>query len=129
MLIYYKLLIIMMWPLMFIVKLKLILDYTLKLIKLICIQTTDVHVALPILQAGIYRLFLVNAVDINGKFKINATSSDILKIQRVGGILVYDALELSFYMADKTSIFKINNLDSLESLNLKATASNVYTKQ
>ena len=77
---------------MFIVKLKLILDYTLKLIKLICIQTTDVHVALSILQAGIYRRFLVNAVDINGKFKINATSSDILKIQRVGGSLVYDAL-------------------------------------
>ena len=32
-------------------------------------------------------------------------------------------------MADKTSIFKINSLDSLESLNLKATTSNVYTKQ
>ena len=39
-----------------------------------------------------YRRFLVNAVDINGKFKIDATSSDILKIQRVGGSLVYDAL-------------------------------------
>ena len=51
-----------------------------------------------------------------------------MKIQRVDGSLVYDALELSFNMYDKTSILEINNVDSLGSLNLKATASNVYTK-
>ena len=62
-------------------------------------------------------------------FKINATSNDILKIQRVDGSLLYDALELSFNMIDKTSILKANNVDMLGTLNLKASASNVYTKQ
>ena len=32
-------------------------------------------------------------------------------------------------MVDKTSILKHTNVDSLESLNLEASASNVYTKQ
>ena len=38
---------------------------------------------LSILQAGIDRRVLINAVDINGKFKINATLNDILKIQKL----------------------------------------------
>ena len=42
--------------------------------------------------------------------------------------MLYDALELSFNMANTTSISNINNVDILESLNLKATASTVYTK-
>ena len=45
-----------------------------------------------ILQAGIYRRVLINAVDINGKFEINAISNDMLQIQRVDGSLLYDAL-------------------------------------
>ena len=45
------------------------------------------------------------------------------------GSLLYDALELSFNMVDKTSISQINNVDILDTLNLKASASNVYTKQ
>ena len=65
----------------------------------------------------------------NGKFKINATSNDISKIQKVDGSTFYDALELSFNMVDKTSILKTNNVDILESLKLKASASNVYTTQ
>ena len=36
---------------------------------------------LSILQAGIDRRVLINAVNINGKFEINATSTDIFKIQ------------------------------------------------
>ena len=85
--------------------------------------------ALSILQAGNDRRVLINAVDINGNFKINAASNAILKIQRVGGSLVYDALELSLNMADNTSILRINNIHILESLNLRAFASNVFTKQ
>ena len=89
----------------------------------------EVNVALSILQAGIDRRCLMNAVVGNGKFQINAVSNDMMKIQRIGGSLLYDALELSFNMADKTNIFVLthNNVDSLESLNLKAIASNVYT--
>ena len=64
----------------------------------------DVNVALSMLQAGIDRRVLANAVDINGKFKINHTSNDILNIQRDDGSLLYDAIELSFNIADKTSI-------------------------
>ena len=84
---------------------------------------------LSILQAGIDRRVLINAVDINGKFKINATTNDILKIQKVDGSIVYESLELSFSTVDKTSILKTNNVDRLASLNLKAVASNVYTTQ
>ena len=61
--------------------------------------------------------------------KINATSNDILKIQRVDGSLLYDALELSFNMIDKLNLLKTSNVDILIILNLKASASNVYTKQ
>ena len=60
------------------------------------------------LQAGIYRRVLSNAVDSNGKFEINATSNDMLNIQRVDGSLLYDALALAFNIAAKTSIFKNN---------------------
>ena len=59
----------------------------------------------------------------------NATSNDSLQIARVDGSLLYDASDLSLNIADKASILKNNNNDSLESLNLKASASNVYTKQ
>ena len=62
-------------------------------------------------------------------FLKNATSNDSLQIARVDGSLLYDASDLSLNIADKASILKNNNNDSLESLNLKASASNVYTKQ
>ena len=42
------------------------------------------------LQDGIYRRVITNAVDINGKFKLNATSNYILKIQKFDGSTVYD---------------------------------------
>ena len=80
-------------------------------------------------QAAIDRRVLINTVDINGKFKLNATTNDILKIQKVEGALLYDALELSFNMIDKTNILKLNNVDILSTLNLKASASNVYAKE
>ena len=35
-----------------------------------------------ILQAGIDRRVLINAVDNNGNFKINAVSNDILKVSK-----------------------------------------------
>ena len=66
----------------------------------------EVNVAIGILQAGIDRRVLSNAVDIQSKFKINAISIDIFRIQRVDGTSLYDALELSFDMAYKTSILK-----------------------
>ena len=59
------------------------------------------------LQYGIGRRVLTNAVDINGKFKITGVSNDILKIQKVDGSTLYDALELSFNSVDKTSISKV----------------------
>ena len=64
----------------------------------------EATVALSVLQAGIDRRVLINAVDSNGNCKLNATSTYMLKIQRVDGSLVYDAFELSFDIADKTSI-------------------------
>ena len=85
--------------------------------------------ALSILQAGIDRRVQIDTVDIDGKFKINAVSNDIFKIQKVDGSLLYDDLELSVNNTDKTSILQINNVYSLASLNLKASATNVYTKQ
>ena len=39
---------------------------------------------LSILQAGIDRRVLLNAVDINGKLKINGAANDILKISKSG---------------------------------------------
>ncbi len=76
--------------------------------------------------AYIYRRVLINAVDINGKFKINATTNDILKIQRVDGSTLYDAWELTFYIVDKTSILKSNNLDIVQSINNKAAVNDVF---
>ena len=81
--------------------------------------------ALSILQAGIDRRVQINTVDIDRKFKINAVSNDILKIQKVDGTTLYDAFELSFNNVDKTIILNINNVDIVSSLNLKALASNV----
>ena len=72
---------------------------------------------------------LINAVDINGNFKLHATLNDILKVQKVDGSTLYDSLELSFNTVDKTIILKVINIDILESLNLKASASTVYTKE
>ena len=67
----------------------------------------EVNVALSILLAGIDRRVQINTVDIDGKFKINAVSNDILKIQKVDGSTLYDAFELSFNNVDKTSILKL----------------------
>ena len=68
--------------------------------------------ALSILQAGIDRRVQINTVDIDGKFKINAVSNDILKIQKVDASTLYDAFELSFNNVDKTIILKLNNVDN-----------------
>ena len=83
-------------------------------------STADVNVALSSLQVGVNRQVFIKLVDMNGKFKINDTSTDILNIQRVDGSLLYDALALAFTIADKTSIFQINNPNILESLSVKA---------
>ena len=73
----------------------------------------------------IHNRVLTNAVYSNGKLKINATTNDILKIQRVDCSTLYDALELSFNMVNQTSILKVDKIDILASSNLKASASNV----
>ena len=52
-----------------------------------------------------------------------------MKIQKVDGALLYDALELSFKMTDNTHIVSITNVDILSTLSLKASASNVYAKE
>ena len=90
---------------------------------------TDVDVCLSILEAGINIRVLINSVDMNGKFKLNATTNGILKIQRVDGSTLYDALELSFNTVGKTNILKVNNIDISTYLASKASSSNVYTKQ
>ena len=79
---------------MLIVNMRLILDLILNQIKNVTYLQSEVNMALNSLQAGIDRRVLINAVDINGKLKTNATSNHILKIQRVDGSLLYDALEL-----------------------------------
>ena len=61
----------------------------------------DVNVFISMLQSGISSWVLINSVDISGKFNINATSSDISKIQQVDGSLFYDALYWSFNTVDK----------------------------
>ena len=97
--------------------------------KLTTYSKTDVNVALSMLQAGIDRRVQINTVDIDCKFEINGVSNDILKIQKIDGSTLYNALELSCNSVDKTSILKNNNVDILSSLNLKALASNVYNKR
>ena len=62
---------------------------------------TDVDVLVSILQAGINNRVLIHTADINGKFKINATTNDILKIQKVDGSTIYDSVEISFNIIDK----------------------------
>ena len=89
---------------------------------------SDVAVFVSSLQAGIDRRVLISAFDINGRFN-NAITNDILKIKKVDGALAYDVLEVSFNTVEKTSILKLNNVDMLSTLNFKASASNVYTKQ
>ena len=84
--------------------------------------------ALSNLQAGIDDRVLVNAVDINGKFKINAVSNDVLKIQRDDGTTLYDSFELSFNPVNKTSILTSNNVDILQAINNNDVAVNVYRK-
>ena len=87
-----------------------------------------VNVALSNLQAGIDNRVLVNAVDINGKFKISAVSNDVLKIQRVDGTTLYDSFELSFNPVNKTSILTSNNVDIVQAINNDDVAVNVHRK-
>ena len=84
--------------------------------------------ALSIVQAGVDNHVLLNAVDIKGKFKLKSVSNDILKLQKVDGSTVYDALELSFNSIDKTSILNNYNVDILQSINTKAVSNDVYNK-
>ena len=62
----------------------------------------------------------------NGKFNMNAVSNDILKIQRVEGTTLYDAVELPFNPVDKTIILKLNNVNILQAIN--TNTANVYSK-
>ena len=81
--------------------------------------------ALYILQAGVDNHVLLNAVDINGKFKLKSVLNYILKVQKVDVSTLYDALELQFNSIDKTSILKHNNVDILQSINTKAVSNDV----
>ena len=81
---------------------------------------TDVDVLLSMLQAGIDRRALINAVDINGRFKLTATSNAILKSQKVDGSTLYDSWQFSLNDVDDTISLKVRNIDIWASLNLKA---------
>ena len=87
---------------------------------------SEINVAIGMLQAGIDTRVSTNAVYINGNFKINATSNDILKIQKVDGTTLYDAFELSFNNVDKTRVLKTNNVNILEAK--KNNVSNTYSR-
>ena len=84
---------------------------------------------LSILQAGIDRRVLLNAVDINGRFNLNASSNAILKFQQVDGSTLYDSLEVSSNVVENTSILNANNIGIPSYLQLKASAPTVYTNQ
>ena len=74
------------------------------------------------LQAGINNRVLINAIDINGKFKIHATTNDILTIHKVDGSTLYDSLEVSFNTVDKTSTLQVNKIYILTLLASKASS-------
>ena len=95
--------------------------------KLDTYHKADINVALGVLQAGIESRVIINAVDINGKFKIHDVSNDILKIQGVDGTTVYDAFEVSFNPVDKTSTLATNNVNLLQDINNNAVVVNVYS--
>ena len=59
---------------------------------------------LAILHAGRDRRVLVKAVDTNGRLNIHDVSHGMLKIQKVDGPTLYDALEFTFNPVDKTSL-------------------------
>ena len=48
-----------------------------------------------ILQAGIYRKVPLNNVNIDCKFKINATSDNVLHLQKVNVSFIYNVLEIT----------------------------------
>ena len=81
-----------------------------------------------VFQAGKDTRVLVNEVAINGMFKINDVSNDMLKIQRVDGTTLYDSFELSFNPVDKTNILKLNNVNSLQAITTNDVAVNGYSK-
>ena len=61
----------------------------------------DINVVLGILQAGRYKQVGANVVNVDGKFNINAVSNHVLKIQKVDGSILYDALELYLNMVEQ----------------------------
>ena len=71
---------------------------------------------------------LLNAVDSNGKFNINAVSDDMLKVKRVDGSILYDAFELSFNNVNKTRTFTTDAIDIVQSINKNGVVVNVYSK-
>ena len=71
---------------------------------------------------------LTHVVYINGNFKLNAVSIDVLQIQRVDGSIFHDALELSFNSFDKASTLKLTNIDISQSINNNPVDVNVYSE-
>ena len=89
---------------------------------------SEINLASGILHDGINTRVSTNAVDSNGKAKINAVANDILRIQRADGTTLYDSFELPFNPVDKTSRSQINNVSILHAINNNAVAANVYSK-
>ena len=88
----------------------------------------EINTAILTINASLDNKCSTYAVDIQSKFKIKATSDDILKIQKIDGSILHDTLEISFNPVDKTSILKFNNVDILDSISNKAVSNNVYNK-
>ena len=59
----------------------------------------------------------------------NAVSTDILNIQNVDGLILYDDLDLSFNLVDKTSVWTTNTIDILSFIASEASALTVYKKE
>jgi hypothetical protein len=95
-----------------------------------CYLKSETDAYITGLNAGINTKVSKPVIDIDGKFKIiTSEDNNTLKIQKVIGLTPYDSLDLTYDTENNSSILKVNNIDILERLALKAYASNVYTKE
>ena len=77
----------------------------------------EINTAILTINASLDNKCSTYAVDIQSKFKIKAISDNVLKIQKIVGSNVYDALSLEFNPENNTSTLKVNNVNILDSVN------------
>ena len=71
---------------------------------------SDINDFYGTIEAGIDRTVPFNNVNVDGKFKIIATSGNVLHMQSVNGSFMYNVLALTFNPVDGTSIQKVNHV-------------------